>query len=81
VDEDKLSDVLPDSNDISRQVALMIYSFLIGSFLMAPIQVSERPDEDASMHSASEGEESEMDELESDVEQAQPVRILHFYPS
>ncbi|KAF8501246.1 P-loop containing nucleoside triphosphate hydrolase protein [Hysterangium stoloniferum] len=49
IEEDKLSDVLPDSNDISRQV-------------------SERPYEDVSMHSASEGQESEMDELESDLE-------------
>ncbi|KIJ54005.1 hypothetical protein M422DRAFT_201104 [Sphaerobolus stellatus SS14] len=48
-EEDKLSDVIPDSNDISRQV-------------------SERADEDISMHSAQEERESELDELESDFE-------------
>ncbi|KAF8581713.1 SNF2 family DNA-dependent ATPase [Ramaria rubella] len=57
MEEDKLSDVLPDSNDISRQV-------------------SERADgDDVSMHSASAGEESEMDELESDAEQAQTASL------
>ncbi|KAF8499323.1 SNF2 family N-terminal domain-containing protein [Hysterangium stoloniferum] len=49
IEEDKLSDVIPDSNDISRQV-------------------SERPYEDLSLHSAIEGQESKMDELESDLE-------------
>ncbi|KAF8500555.1 SNF2 family N-terminal domain-containing protein [Hysterangium stoloniferum] len=49
MEEDKLSDVIPDSNDISRQV-------------------SERPYEDLSMRSAIEGQESKMDELESDLE-------------
>ncbi|KAF8505111.1 P-loop containing nucleoside triphosphate hydrolase protein [Hysterangium stoloniferum] len=49
IEEDKLSDVIPDSNDIS-------------------LQVSERPYEDLSLDSAIEGQESKMDELESDLE-------------
>ncbi|KAF8511891.1 P-loop containing nucleoside triphosphate hydrolase protein [Hysterangium stoloniferum] len=49
IEEDKLSDVIPESNDISRQV-------------------SERPYEDLSLQSAIEGQESKMDELESDLE-------------
>lgn len=40
---------------------------------MSLLQVSEHPDEDVSMHSASAGEESEMDELESDVEVPEEV--------
>ncbi|KAF8519364.1 P-loop containing nucleoside triphosphate hydrolase protein [Hysterangium stoloniferum] len=55
IEEDKLSDVIPDSNDISRQV-------------------SERPYEDLSLHSAIEGQESKMDELESDLEAPEGAR-------
>ncbi|KAF8505124.1 hypothetical protein BU17DRAFT_101205 [Hysterangium stoloniferum] len=49
IEEDKFSDVISDSNDIS-------------------LQVSERPYEDLSLDSAIEGQESKMDELESDLE-------------
>ena len=40
--------------------------------------MSERPDEDVSLHSASDGQESEMDELESDVEEEQPVNTPRY---
>jgi hypothetical protein len=46
---------------------------------MTVVQVSEHPDEDVSMHSASAGEESEMDELESDVEQPEEVRTFRIF--